>query len=94
VAALPSADADRRVLEAKQRCTLHTTYLSERLWIVRDGDREDQMAVWERTEVRSVIDRRGVFVEGQLRENPDEEVSDAVNDAVTDSVVSGGGVLR
>jgi len=68
------SDTPKGLMEGPQFAVLHTTYLSERLWIVRDGEGGDRLGVWERTEVKSVKDRRGVQVEGQVKENPDEEV--------------------
>ena len=54
---------------------LRTTYLSERLWIVRDAKKDpDRVAVFVRTETRSVMDRRGLVAEGQLKPPDDETI--------------------
>jgi len=53
---------------------LHTTYLSERLWVLRNERDESQVAVFERTETRSVFDRRGLVADGQLRPPADESI--------------------
>jgi len=51
--------------------TLQTTYLSATMWVIRDE--QGRKAVFSRTEVKSVADRRGVQAEGQVKEHPDEE---------------------
>ena len=51
--------------------TLHTTYLSERLWVMRDA--ADGLVVFTRTETQSVMDRRGLVADGQLRPSAVEE---------------------
>ena len=48
--------------------------LSERLWIVRDARGGDSVAVFQRTETRSVMDRRGLVADGQLKPPDDEQV--------------------
>jgi len=53
---------------------LRTTYLSERLWIVRDLSLPDRVAVYQRTSTRSVMDRRGLVAEGQLKPPSDETI--------------------
>lgn len=50
-----------------------TTYLSERLWIVRSLA-DDSVSVFERTSTRSVMDRRGLVAEGQLKPPEDETI--------------------
>jgi len=52
---------------------LKSTYLSERLWIVRDVKEPDQVSVFVRTETRSVSDRRGLVAEGQMKPDQVEE---------------------
>lgn len=58
--------------------TLQTTYLSSSLWILRsyseDGYEKtpQQICVFKRTETRSVLDRRGLVADGQLKP-PDED---------------------
>jgi len=49
-----------------------TTYLSERLWVLRDE--AQRIAVFQRTETRSVMDRRGLVAEGQLKPPEDESI--------------------
>lgn len=53
---------------------VRTTYLSERLWIVRDARNNDSVAVFQRTATRSVMDRRGLVADGQLKPPDDEQV--------------------
>uniref|UniRef100_A0A7S2N0P2 Uncharacterized protein n=1 Tax=Haptolina brevifila TaxID=156173 RepID=A0A7S2N0P2_9EUKA len=53
---------------------LRTTYLSERLWIVRDVSDFDRVAIFQRTNTRSVMDRRGLVAEGQLKPPSDETI--------------------
>jgi hypothetical protein len=53
---------------------LHTTYLSERLWIVRSVRDPTKISVFTRTETRSVMDRRGLVAEGQLKPPEDESI--------------------
>lgn len=53
---------------------LKTTYLSERMWIVRDARDESQVAAFTRTETRSVMDRRGLVADGQLKPPDDEGI--------------------
>jgi len=54
---------------------LRTTYLSEKMWILRDARVGDQVAVFRRTETRSVTDRRGLLADGQLKPPDDETIS-------------------
>ena len=58
-------------MPSKRQITLQTTYLSERLWVLRRGD---ERAVFERTETRSVLDRRGLVAAGQLKPSDDEQI--------------------
>jgi len=51
---------------------LQTTYLSERMWVVRDG--EGHAMAFQRTETRSVMDRRGLVADGQLKPPSDDSV--------------------
>ena len=53
---------------------MRTSYLSERLWIVRDVMGTDHVAVFRRTDTRSVMDRRGLVADGQLRPPEDESI--------------------
>ena len=53
---------------------LRTTYLSEQMWILRDAS--GQPSVYARTETRSVMDRRGLVADGQLKPPDDEQVCD------------------
>lgn len=58
---------------------LRTTYLSATMWIVRcddddDKNEADRFVVWQRTETRSVMDRRGLVAEGQLKPSNDESI--------------------
>lgn len=54
--------------------TMQTTYLSAALWILRSYTNPDQVVVFERTETRSVLDRRGLVAEGQLKPPDDESI--------------------
>lgn len=51
-----------------------TSYLSSRMWIVRDARDERQCAVFQRSETRSVMDRRGLIADGQLKPSDDESI--------------------
>eukprot|EP00316_Scyphosphaera_apsteinii_P021135 CAMPEP_0119312874 /NCGR_PEP_ID=MMETSP1333-20130426/27063_1 /TAXON_ID=418940 /ORGANISM="Scyphosphaera apsteinii, Strain RCC1455" /LENGTH=369 /DNA_ID=CAMNT_0007317555 /DNA_START=64 /DNA_END=1173 /DNA_ORIENTATION=- len=51
---------------------LRTTYLSATMWIVRDA--LDKFVVFQRTETRSVMDRRGLVADGQLKPSNDETI--------------------
>lgn len=53
---------------------LKTTYLSERLWIIRDVSDPSQVSIFVRTETRSVMDRRGLVADGQLKPPEKDEV--------------------
>jgi hypothetical protein len=53
---------------------LRTTYLSERLWIIRDVRDADLVSIFVRSETRSVMDRRGLVADGQLKPPEKEEV--------------------
>ena len=53
--------------------TLHTTYLSELMWVIRDESGEN-FAVFSRTDTRAVIDRRGLVAAGQLKPSDDETI--------------------
>ena len=57
---------------------LRTTYLSQTMWIIRDagerGEPGGSFAVWQRTDTRSVLDRRGLVADGQLKPSSDEQV--------------------
>jgi len=61
-----------------QTAALRTTYLSQTMWITRDADEYGQpgarFAVWQRTDTRSVLDRRGLVADGQLKPSSDEQV--------------------
>ena len=46
--------------------------LSERLWILRDPRDDGKVAVFTRSETRSVMDRRGLVADGQLKPSDDE----------------------
>ena len=48
--------------------------LSERFWILRDARDERRVAVFQRTETRSVMDRRGLVADGQLKPSEDEAI--------------------
>ena len=61
-------ESAREILRAR------TTYLSERMWIIRGVDDPSKVAAFVRTETRSVIDRRGLVAEGQLKPPEDEQV--------------------
>lgn len=50
---------------------LQTTYLSATMWIVREGEK---YAVFQRTDTRSVNDRRGLVADGQLKPADDETI--------------------
>lgn len=62
--------------------TLHTTYLSDRMWVLRPSGEpgssaaraSDEFIVLRRTETRSVVDRRGLVADGQLKPPEDEGV--------------------
>ena len=60
--------------------TLQTTYLSSSLWILRNYNPEgyekvpQQICVFRRTETRSVLDRRGLVADGQLKPPDDDGV--------------------
>ena len=62
--------------------TLHTTYLSDRMWILRPfgegaslaARSMDEFVVLRRTETRSVVDRRGLIADGQLKPPDDEGI--------------------
>jgi len=51
---------------------VRTTYLSERFWIQRDARDASRVVVLTRTETRSVMDRRGLVADGQLKPSDDE----------------------
>lgn len=53
---------------------LRTTYLSERLWIIRDIRDPSIVSVFERTNTYSVFDRRGLVMEKQLKPSDNEQV--------------------
>lgn len=60
--------------------TLQTTYLSSSLWILRNYSPEgyekvpQQICVFRRTETRSVLDRRGLVADGQLKPPDDDGI--------------------
>lgn len=54
--------------------TMQTTYLSGELWILRSYTDPTQVSVFQRTETRSVLDRRGLVAEGQLKPPDDETI--------------------
>ena len=56
-------ESAREILRAR------TTYLSERMWIIRGVDDPSKVAAFVRTETRSVIDRRGLVAEGQSQQS-------------------------
>lgn len=56
---------------ATAKLFLTTTYLSGTMWIVRDGDK---FVVFQRTDTRSVLDRRGLVADGQLKPSEDESI--------------------
>lgn len=51
---------------------MRTSYLSPTLWLIRGAN--DDLTVWERTETRSVMDRRGLVADGQLKPPDDEGI--------------------
>jgi hypothetical protein len=51
---------------------LRTTYLSETLWIVRDK-KGDKVAVFQRSPTQSVMDRRGLVMDQQLKPSENEQ---------------------
>ena len=53
---------------------MRTTYLSERLWILRDVREPERISVFQRTYARSVMDRRGLVMDGQLKPSSDESI--------------------
>ncbi|KAL1520789.1 hypothetical protein AB1Y20_022353 [Prymnesium parvum] len=55
----------------QESVTLQTTYLSATMWILSDED--GRRSVFSRTDTKSVADRRGLMVEGQVKEHPDEQ---------------------
>jgi len=68
-----------------QGVTLQTTYLSSSLWILRSyipeaaggskaASAAQQICVFRRTETRSVLDRRGLVADGQLKPPDDDGV--------------------
>ena len=59
-------------LPGGSKVELQTTYLSERVWIIRDAN--GQTAAFERTETRSVADRRGLVADGQLKPPDDDSI--------------------
>lgn len=67
----PLEGISSKITEAPSKALLKTTYLSERMWIVRS---DEQVAVFERTATRAVTDRRGLVADGQLIPNSDEFV--------------------
>ena len=46
--------------------------LSERLWILSDAKDESKKTVFLRSEARSVMDRRGLVIDNQLKPSEDE----------------------
>ena len=60
--------------------TLQTTYLSSEMWILRSYSAEgydkvpQQICVFRRTETRSVLDRRGLVADGQLKPPDDDGI--------------------
>merc|ERR1711871_1388118 len=60
--------------QAVQDLFLRTTYLSDRLWIIRDLRDPSIVSVFTRTDTYSVLDRRGVVMEKQLKPSEVEEV--------------------
>lgn len=60
--------------------TLQTTYLSSSLWILRNysPDRNEkaarQICIFRRTDTRSVLDRRGLVADGQLKPPDDDGI--------------------
>lgn len=52
---------------------LRTTYLSELFWVVRSKN-GDKVAVFQRTPAQSVMDRRGLVMEGELNPSKSETV--------------------
>jgi hypothetical protein len=74
---LPAGDAGAPVY----KLTLQTTYLSASTWILRSFSpgldpktRTGQISVFRRTETRSVLDRRGLVADGQLKPPDDETI--------------------
>jgi hypothetical protein len=54
-----------------------TSYLSERLWIMREefvGAPAGAITIWGRTDTRAVIDRRGLVAEGQKAPPEDDTI--------------------
>ena len=66
---LAAKDSGAGDIASKPR--LQTTYLSGTMWIVRKGDK---FAVFQRTDTRSVNDRRGLVADGQLKPADDETI--------------------
>lgn len=66
---LAAKDSGAGSAKAKPRLT--TTYLSGTMWIVRQGDK---FVVFQRTDTRSVNDRRGLVADGQLKPADDETI--------------------
>ena len=60
--------------EPPMTARLKSTYLSERVWIVRDVANPEQVSVFARTETRSVADRRGLVADYQIKPPESEEV--------------------
>jgi len=59
--------------------TLQTTYLSSDLWVLRNYSPKmekaaQQICIFRRTETRSVLDRRGLVAEGQLKPPDDDGI--------------------
>jgi len=69
----PMAGGVERAPPASQ-LLVQTTYLSERMWILRDARDPSKVAVFQRTETRSVMDRRGLVADGQLKPPDDETI--------------------
>ena len=44
------------------------------MWILRDAKNTDNVAVFQRTDTRSVTDRRGLVADGQLKPPDDETI--------------------
>jgi hypothetical protein len=56
------------------RTRMKTTYLSSQLWIVRDVAAPDNVVILARSQARSVADRRGLIIEGQLKPPEQDQI--------------------
>ena len=70
----PLSDAGGERGGPTNQLLVRTTYLSEKMWILRDAKNTDNVAVFQRTDTRSVTDRRGLVADGQLKPPDDETI--------------------